>query len=265
LEDQYPQRGRYFSSAYVLLSSRNWIQIYTDLPIVAGEWVGPKVQTGVALEQFEKKVFVIVACNISNFWVPIEKYHDLHNEAKGIYNISRGRFQDLTMDVMKPEVAKEEIMRLTLLVENECPFSKTFSKTGTGEGIVWVPEQPLGADPKFWFKSKGEKHRISNTENLPMDKKARTADAKTKAKSFAEHAVTENRLKQGLDYLREMGIDKKDAEEQFLAWLYKDVTVEEKILLQERGIDYNFLKVSVREIGHAWYKERLGEFLFMGV
>lgn len=142
-----------------------------DIPItIAGEWVGPKIQRGVALEKLPKKAFVIIEAKINDAWVPINKYAEVKIEEKGFYNISRATFGYQTIDVYNPEAAKKKIEELTLRVERECPFAKTFGIKGVGEGIVWKPINALGADSKYWFKIKGTLHRESTADGLVKGK-----------------------------------------------------------------------------------------------
>ncbi|CZT52909.1 uncharacterized protein RSE6_14313 [Rhynchosporium secalis] len=93
---------------------------------------------------------------------------------------------------------------LTLAVEKESPFRKTFGVSGVGEGIVWKAAPPLGEDARFWVKTKGPLHNVSKKEK--MDKVPSNMDAREKAKAFDEAAVTELSLRQGWDYLVEMGM-----------------------------------------------------------
>lgn len=232
---------------------------------VAGEWVGHKVQPAVALSSLKNRVFVIIGCKISNIWVSLEKYHDLNNEAVGIYNISRSGFKTITVKIdnnnVNIENAKAIIMESTLRVEKECPWTKlVFNISGVGEGVVWKPDHPLGADPKYWFKSKGQLHRNSNTEELATVPGIENANPEKKARMFAEKALTENRLNQGMDVMREMHMEfrRDEAEREFLTWLFLDIATEENRLLIEMDIDPKFLEIAIRAIGGSWYKANLG-------
>lgn len=190
----------------------------------------------------------------------MEDYANIHDQSHGIYNISLGRFSTISISLQNLTAAKKTITDLTLQVENECPWTKAaFNISGIGEGVVWKPVGALGADPRYWFKSKGKLHQNSHTESLASNKKMRNADAKTKAKAFAESAVTENRLRQGREYLTEMGFKREEREEMFLRWLCKDITEEEKLRLQEMKIDNNMLRNSIREIGKGWYAKKEGQ------
>ncbi len=226
--------------------------------ILAGEWIGPGVQKKVALNSLPNKYFVILSISINNKWLPDEDYADISNEPVGIYHISRGGFYHEVLDIKDPETWKEKILAHTLDVEKECPFAKSFGVSGVGEGIVWKAEYPLSEDPRFWLKTKGPEHRHTHTDKL---KKAEMkGNGKESAKTFAEAAVTEMRLEQAWDYLSEMGIKRdKAGTQEFNKWLFRDVDVEEKKVIEEIGIDKVALKKAIGIIGRNWYFKRLGD------
>ncbi|CZR52356.1 uncharacterized protein PAC_02233 [Phialocephala subalpina] len=228
--------------------------------IIAGEWCGPMIQKSVALADLPRKMFVILGANINNSWVPNEKYTNIHNEEHGFYNIARAGFYHEELDIKNEDEGRLKMMNLTLDVERECPFAKTFGISGIGEGIVWKVAHPLGAGPRFWFKTKGPLHRVSNTDSLAKDQKMMFADARIKAKAFAEASVGEMRLEQGWDYLGEMGKERnKSATQDFVAWLCNDVEVEEKAKIDEMGVNRKLLKTIIGVIGREWYFKRIAE------
>lgn len=230
-----------------------------DAPvIIAGEWIGPGVQKSVAIEKLPKRAFVILSISVNDIWQPCEPYAEIHAEEEGIYNISRGGFFASTLDINNPEPYMERMNKVTLEVEAECPFGKSFSISGIGEGIVWRPvRDDLRGDAKFWLKTKGPLHRISTTNKLP--KNTGNMEQREKARALAEAAVGEMRLQQGWDWMDEMGIVKdKSGITRFNGWLAKDVQVEEKMKIEELGVDKQVLKRAIAEIGKKWYFDKLG-------
>ncbi|KAF8858357.1 hypothetical protein BDZ45DRAFT_726004 [Acephala macrosclerotiorum] len=226
--------------------------------IIAGEWIGPSIQKSVALADLPRRMFVILGANINNSWVPDDKYTNIHNEEHGFYNISRAGFYHEELSINNEDEERQKLMKLTLDVEKECPFAKTFGISGVGEGIVWKAVHPLGAQSRFWFKTKGPLHRVSNTDNLTKDQKTMFADARKKAKAFAEASVGEMRLEQAWDYLGEMGKERnKSAAPEFIKWLCDDVEVEEKAKIDEMGVNRKLLKAIIGVIGSEWYFKRI--------
>ncbi|KAF7932513.1 uncharacterized protein EAE98_003812 [Botrytis deweyae] len=123
--------------------------------IIAGEWIGPKIQKDVAVSALPDRYFVIISVSINNEWQPDEPYSDIENESINIVNISRGGFYHETIELKNPEPEFAKMQALADEVEKECPFAKTFGLIGLGEGIVWKPAAPLCHDAKYWLKLKG--------------------------------------------------------------------------------------------------------------
>jgi hypothetical protein len=227
--------------------------------IIAGEWIGPGVQKSVAIEKLPKKYFVILSISINNAWLPNEGYGDISNESVEIYNISRGGTFSEILDVNDTEAFMERAMALTLAVEKECPFAKSFGLSGVGEGIVWKAAHPLGSSSRFWMKTKGPLHRVVDRDSLKKAVAAR-GDNKTKAKAFAEAATTVQRLEQAWDYLVEMEIARnKKGLGDFMRWLNNDIEVEEKKEIADLNVNKHTLRKEMQFIGKAYYFKRLEE------
>ncbi|KAB8303118.1 hypothetical protein EYC80_004569 [Monilinia laxa] len=123
--------------------------------IIAGEFIGPKIQKDVAISALPDKCFVIISISINDEWQPDQQYADIHNEPLGIFNISRGGFFHETIVLKSPNLAFAKMQASSDAVEEECPFAKSFGIIGLGEGIVWKPAAPLCYDAKYWLKLKG--------------------------------------------------------------------------------------------------------------
>lgn len=232
-----------------------------DPVILAGEWIGPGVQKKVGISKLPKRCFVTLSISINGHWQDCEKYTEIHNESAGIHNIARGGFFHEVLDfkdAVTLEKCKEKLMAHTMDVERECPFAKSLGISGVGEGIVWKAEYPLSEDPRFWLKTKGPEHRVTQTDKLR--KGEMKAGAGEKAKVFAEAAVGEMRLMQAWDYLGEMGIKRDKAGTQaFNEWLVRDVEVEEKNSILEMEVDKVALRKAIAGIARTWYFRKLAE------
>ncbi|KAF7882693.1 uncharacterized protein EAF02_006056 [Botrytis sinoallii] len=145
---------RQFHARFMKLNPK--AKINDDHPlIIAGEWIGPKIQKDVAFSALPDRYFVIISVSINNEWQPDEPYSDIENESINIVNISRGGFYHETIELKNPEPTFAKMQALADEVEKECPFAKTFGLIGLGEGIVWKPAAPLCHDAKYWLKLKG--------------------------------------------------------------------------------------------------------------
>lgn len=75
---------------------------------------------------------------------------------------------------------------------------------------------------------------------------------------FAEAVVTEVRLEQAWDFLRETSVEQgKKKREAFLNGLGQDVLVEESKEIEEMGLEEKVLNAETVGIGKRWYTKRL--------
>lgn len=225
--------------------------------IIAGEYIGPGVQKKVAIDNLPSRLFIIVSVSINNAWLPDEPYADIHNEAAGIYNISRGGFyhEELAFDNVK--ASRQRLQDLTVEVERECPFAKSLGIVGGGEGIVWKVSHPYGADARFWLKTKGAQWAATTEKQLAVGSMGSETE---EAKELAEAAVSENRLAQGWEYLGEMGMERSMGSVMpFMKWVGDDVEVEERGKIARREINVGLLRKYMGIKSKAWYVKKLAE------
>ncbi|KAF2425752.1 hypothetical protein EJ08DRAFT_594197, partial [Tothia fuscella] len=229
--------------------------------IIAGEWIGSKIQRRVAIAKLTHR-FVIVSASINGSWLPDEPYGDIHNEEDLIYQISRSGFFHATLNFNFLNTTLKELDEITAVVEKECPFAATFDIKGPGEGIVWkLTDHPN--IPDTWFKVKGE--NFDPTTKKPTDPAilAERENQRGPLNAFVEDVVTEVRLEQGWDYLREMGI-KRDykAIASFLRWVNEDAATEEKEEVQELekvGVKWKDIEKAIQTAARRWYQKKMRE------
>lgn len=245
--------------------------------IIAGEWVGPDVQLGVALSQFPEKAFVILNFSVNGAWVPsMEPYAHINSNRVGIFNICLGGFFRVAVKVDEPEAGFSEVKSLTLGVEAECPFAKAVGEqilqgrviSGVGEGIVWCVEsvstnpklptwkQQLAFDPRYWAKTKGPLHTEVDATKLPVPF---NPDAIASAQAFAAATVTEARLeKKWVDMLQLFpGGFGAPQTGKFMELLHKDIEKEESEEIKVRGINLVEAKKAIMALGKVWFKRKL--------
>lgn len=113
-------------------------------------------------------------------------------------------------------------------------------------------------DPEMWFKSKAESYSVSNSSKLSAA--ALAPDNWECEANFATAVMTVQRLQQGWEYLREMGVTRDEAATcKFVAWITNDVLTEEEGEMATKQIGRVKLKASIKSIAVAWYKKRLTE------
>ncbi|KAK5742968.1 hypothetical protein LTR17_002980 [Elasticomyces elasticus] len=230
--------------------------------LLAGEWIGSGIQRGVAISKLEK-CFVLCSIRIENkrSWEHIEDYADISDDAEGLHNVSKAGFFHLNYSFEDEGAAfLAQAKKLTLKVADVCPFGEAMGVEGKGEGIVWTPSRlsNLPNTEDFWLKTKEEHFRSvavpQRKERLPE-----SADAREKARAFAELNCTEGRLEQAWAYLLEMGVGRDmKGMSTFLGWMTKDIEVEEKREIESRGFG-RMWKGEVARVAKRWYEWKLVE------
>src|SRR5271154_1738794 len=139
----------------------------------------------------------------------------------------------------------EDVERMTQAVEDECPVALKMGSVrhGVGEGIVWVEESLVPLENPLRFKSKGPKHMIVG-KKIPQKKGPGDNAKEESVKRFVAYAVTDVRLRQGLESLTEghdgesvdmMLSDKKNIPGLY-KWVIADIEKEEGVLMEEMGL-----------------------------
>lgn len=229
--------------------------------VIAGEWIGPGVQKVVAISEVPTRLLIIISICINGKWQPDEDYADIYCPEIGVYHVSRGGWYRSSIplgDVEKMKAALEALQPLGDEVERECPFAKTFGLIGQGEGIVFKPTLgTVGEDAQFWLKVKGPLAMTGGLRVRKLKKEVGMEQVEL-AKAFAETVVTEPRLEQAWDFLRETGVEQSGKGiGSFLKWLHGDVEIEEKREIEELGVDKALLNKQVVYIGRTWYLKRV--------
>lgn len=203
---------------------------FNDHVALYGEWCGGSIQKGMAISGLPN-MWVLFALKVDDVYKDFSKYSHIKMEEHRIFNIYQFENYSIDIDFENPEIAQNKIIDMTLKVENECPVGKYFGKSGIGEGIVF---ECITDDSRYIFKSKGEKHSVSKVKTIsPID-----VEAIADMKEFVEYAVTENRMKQGIDKMVELGnpLDMKTTGD-YLRWVYNDIVKEESDVLVKNQID----------------------------
>ncbi|KAF2643706.1 hypothetical protein P280DRAFT_444768 [Massarina eburnea CBS 473.64] len=226
-----------------------------SLPMtIAGEWIGEKIQKGVAIAKLSKRL-VIISIKINGKWVADSDYKDIEAPDHGIYNISRA---GIYHSILYAEDLQRTVNELELLadkVATQCPFAKSFGITGEGEGLVWKLV-PYISDAQLWFKTKGGRFKPTFTpapKKLSADQEEKRAFAATVAKLWC----SELRLEQGWDYLREMNIPRSmQGIGPFLKWIQDDIFKEERGYIQEHEVAEGMLRIEIGKVAKPWFLER---------
>lgn len=222
---------------------------------IFGEWAGGNIQKGVGLNQLEKSFFVfgvrVSPDSDSNIWVPDSQVsHALSTIVDGrvpnLFDINKFTSWMINIDMNNPQASQNQLVDLTMAVEEDCPVVRSLQGDQTvtpnvGEGIVWTAKVPDTDDTRIInmlsglrFKVKGEKHSASKVKTIAAVDEVKLASIQ----EFVDYAVTENRLNQGLDKLREMGLPVDSTSTgAYIKWVMGDVIKEELDALAASGIN----------------------------
>lgn len=245
---------------------------------IFGEWCGGSVQPGVAIAKLPK-MFVVFGITVSSgtndFGETIHHWFDknqiaaimktqivnetivqLPDTIKCIYDFPTW---EMLIDFSSPELVQNQLGSLTIAVEECCPVAAALGVNGVGEGIVWTafasdnPGITISLD-NLAFKVKGEKHSVSKVKTLASVDVERISSIK----EFVATVVTEARLVQGTQILKQQGIaiiNKNTGA--FLKWVTTDVIKEESDTMLANGFDPKEVMPVISKTARDWFLAHL--------
>ncbi len=211
-----------------------------DEVLVYGEWCGAGIQKGVGISQLEKRLVVFDVCGVNidengeSSKVYLDQFIDrFESPDHDLYNKKMFKTFSIDIDFANPELAVNKLVEMTISVEDECPVAKYFGiDNGLGEGIVF--ETHVNGT-KLRFKSKGEKHSVSKVKTIVQV----NPEVVESIVAFVEYAATENRLEQGLTYMKENNIEiKVENLSHYIKWVSSDIIKEESDVLVANNLTY---------------------------
>jgi hypothetical protein len=229
---------------------------------VFGEWCGPGIMKGTAINQIPTKTFVVFA--IDGLKVEIEgTLHEIFvTEPETIDKMLHGRPSDVHVlpwygEPIKVDFTNEAVLRKTAGILNTVvdavepcdPWVKdTFGISGTAEGVVYYPDSSYrDVFSNFAFKAKGEKHRVVKA------KEAVQVDPEVAASidQFVSMFVTEARMEQGLAAIG--GSQEMKNMGPFLKWVSSDIFKESEDELEASGLTWDQVNKSVQHAARNWF------------
>lgn len=182
-----------------------------------------------------KYIFVIFAVKIDDVYQNFENYKHLQINENNIYNILQFPTYNIDIDFNSPDESLLKLQELTTQVENKCPISEYFDMENIGEGIVWESKNTDNGK-RYIFKVKGKKHQSSQISYLVSTYTEKIEDYN----QFVEYACTENRLKQGIDKMKEFNYKlDKSSTGKYLSWIVKDIYKEESDTIMNNNLEEN--------------------------
>jgi len=232
-----------------------------------GEWCGPGIQKGCGIHQVPQKMWVLFAVVLGDgddarYLNAIPEIGDKY-AAASIYSILDGGPKwELTVDFndrASLEAAAERATELTAEVERQCPWAARFGAEGIGEGIVWTPMGDHWGDTRLFFKTKGILHKQASPREgktqIRVDPSMRAS-----AQEFVDSMLDEDRLQQGVDFLREQGMALEPRSiGEFLKWISQDVQREGASDLEVSGLEWKVVSKAVSNTARNWFLKLLHE------
>lgn len=238
--------------------------------IIYGEWIGPGIQKGVAVNEIPKKCFAVFAARPLNEdgtpgeQVIVEPWnlealvmdvpdtyvlpwytgsrHGSDTIFSTFYLNPPQESQGLTDDL-------ETINQWVDKIENEDPWVQaTFGVQGTGEGLVFYPTDFTNYSDfcNLVFKAKGEAHKNIKTAS-PVQLNPESAAS---IDGFVDLVLTTARLEQGAGVVG--GFEQK-LTGQFVNWCLADVEKECQDELEASGLTFEQVKKTLSTKARTWY------------
>jgi hypothetical protein len=240
---------------------------------VFGEWCGPGIAGGTAVNKLSKKIFAVFAVRLSTDNVVDENDNDgqviidpeviegILPTIDGMYVIPWFNNAETfavpwtsAEDVLQPIV--ERINDRVLEVEAKDPWmASAFGVEGIGEGLVFFPvsEEHTGsyhAMKDLFFKAKGEAHKnVKKAKPAQLDPSVAAG-----AQAFAEMVCTQARLEQGARAVAEGKLEffPKNIGP-FIGWILKDVEKETQLEREASGLDQKLVNNACTDYARKWY------------
>lgn len=229
--------------------------------VIYSEWCGGSIQKGVALNQLPK-MFVIFNITLIDAegkrteLTPDQISKCVHRteEIRCIYDYPTW---SIDIDFNDPSAVQNQLVEWTTEVGDVCPVGKAHGVVDGivgGEGIVW-----WNHERNLKFKTKDPRHQSSKIKTL-KEIAAVDIEKLNSIKELVTSAVSENRLKQGLDKLGEMGleVDVKNTGA-YIKWVVGDVMREERDTIIASGFDVKEIMPHVSEAAKKFWFETLNK------
>lgn len=206
-----------------------------------GELAGRGIQKGMGISNVDKFV-ALFAASVDGKFQDWRRFADVQDEDNRVYNVSRFGTYELSVDAASPLDIEDRLKEMTEAVGQDCPAARYLGSRGAGEGIMWTCTDCDST--RLWFKSKCQAHSVR-----PV--KAPIAESVDDMVQF----VTEQRLLQGLEHLKEAGLDETIGNiGHFTRWVAKDVLKEEGQLLTTLQAKASTRAISA--VANNWFKLR---------
>ncbi len=257
-----------------------WRVVGTNLLSITvyGEWCGPGIMKGTAINKIGGKVFAVFAIQFGPSIVDDDgQEHATVNVDPAVIESVLGEMpEDVRVlpwygdeivvdyeDIPSLEAAVASMNKTVETIEAVDPWVKdTFGVEGMGEGIVYYPisfDHHGSLDrwhlSTFMFKAKGEKHKVVKTKQaVQID-----PEVASSIDDFVEMVVTEARLEQGAREVAGDLVFEHRYIGPFLKWMGQDIQKETADELEASGLDWKQVVKPVGTSARTWYLAKIAE------
>jgi hypothetical protein len=225
--------------------------------LIYAEFCAGNIQKAVALNQLEKMcvVFNITICD-GEEKEELSKDEILSclvkSEEARIFCVYDFKTWEIDIDFNNPVAFQNQLFEWTTQVGDCCPVGKYFGVEGVGEGIVFSSD-----DFKYRFKVKDDRH-VKGAHKVHTVKEVSPAEIErmNSIAEFVDTMVTEARLYQGIDKMKELGhpLENKSTSS-YIKWCVQDTMKEEKDVIIASGFDVKEVMPKVSEkVKNFWCK-----------
>ncbi len=251
---------------------------YLQSITVYGEWCGPGIMKGTAINKIGGKVFAVFAIQFGYSTVDDDgqEHATVNVDPTAIKSILGEMPEDVCVlpwygdeivvdyeDRPSLESAVATMNKTVETIEAMDPWVKdAFGVEGMGEGIVYYPVsfELWGALDRwhlstFMFKAKGEKHKVVKTKQaVQID-----PEVASSIDGFVEMVVTEARLEQGAREVAGDLVFEHRYIGPFLKWMGQDIQKETADELESSGLDWKQVVKPVSTSARTWYLAKIAE------
>jgi tRNA-binding EMAP/Myf-like protein len=231
---------------------------------VFGEFCGPGIQKGTAINDLKRKILAVFAVQSGNstFIVDEIKLNELFaNVTDPDIHIIGWYGDPIEIDYGNTDnvqAAADKLNSIVASVEYCDPWvDGKFGVKGIGEGVVLYPVTSNGIDitsrvdfSDLMFKAKGEAHRVVK-QKKPVQINPETAN---NVKEFVDMFLTSARLEQGVTAACGGQYDLK-LTGTFVKWVSGDVFKESSAELEASGLVWNDVAKDISNTASGWYRE----------
>lgn len=261
------------------LATEYGINLDENIISIYYEWCGGNIQKNACVSGLDKMAIIFQHFKVSpiepqiaddsqekvSYWLETKiktndnssfKYIDewVENREKNIHNVMDFPTISLEVNFERPDLAQNEMIKLTEEVEKNSGIAKAFDKPDNiGEGYVWTFNYKNNIHR---FKTKGEKHSNSKVKTLkPVDN-----EKEQKKIDMANQVTPGWRLEQMYNETFDTingGTGDINRTEEFLKAVKKDIIKEESDVIAEAGLEPKEIFGKVSKISRTWFLEQL--------